>query len=280
MMVTMGAVWDRTVEVVQGRLAMLAAIAVPTLFVPTIVRDGFVAYSTPGTGGYALIGSLLSLTVLVLTIWGQLALIAASSDPATDRTAAFRIARHRLLAAIGVSIVMLIAVVVCLIPLVVLLGLSGVDFSRMAAGQPMSTTGVSGGLLGAALIYMVVFAVAMLFVGARLSIWQAVIVNEAIGLRAIGRAWRLTRGLTWRIVGVIMLFVIVVSVATLAAQSVIGIIARLVLGAGNIATATWLGAIAAAAVSTPLIVVAVVFTTQLYLAVLAPRPATVATDAA
>jgi len=280
MMVTMGAVWDRTVEVVQGRMAMLAAIAVPTLFVPTVVRDGFVAYSTPGTGGYALIGSLLSLIVLVLTIWGQLALIAASSDPTTDRTAAFRIASNRLLAAIGVSIVMLVAVVVCMIPLAVLLGLSGVDFSRMAAGQPMSTTGVSGGLLGAALIYMVLFAVAMLFVGARLSIWQAVIVNEAIGLRAIGRAWRLTRGLTWRIVGVIVLFVIVVSVATLAAQSVIGIIARLVLGAGNIATATWLGAIAAAAVSTPLIVVAVVFTTQLYLAVLAPRPATVATDAA
>ncbi len=265
-MVTMGAVWDRTTEVLAGRAGMLAGIAVPTLFLPGIVRDAFVAYSTPGTSGLAAIGSLLSLVVLVITIWGGLAVIALSSDPNTDRAAAIGVANHRFLPAIGVSVVMVVAVVATLIPLVALVGFSGVDFAAVAAGKQPSMSGMNPGALVGATLFMLVWGIAVLFVGARLAIWQPVLVNERLGLRSIARAWRLTKGATWRIVGVLILYSIVLMVATLAAQAVVGIVFRLILGADNIATARFLGTIAGAAVSTIFVVLALVFTAQLYMA--------------
>lgn len=265
-MVTMGAVWDRTSEVLAGRSGMLAGIAVPTLFLPTVVRDAYVAYATPGTGSFAAIGGVLSLIVTLVMIWGQLAVIAASSDPATDRGAAGRIATNRFLPAIGVSIVMLIALSVTLIPFFGLLALSHVDFARLAAGKELSMANANGGALAGGFFYLLVWAIALLFIGARLTVWQPVLVNERVGLRSISRSWQLTRGSTWRIVGVLLLFVVVLLIAAGAAQSVVGIVFRLALGADNIATSIFLASIAGSAVSTVLIVVAIVFVTQLYLA--------------
>ena len=265
-MVTMGSVWDRTTTVIAGRAGMLAAIAVPTLFLPAIVRDAFAAYATPGSAGYSAIAGGLGLIVTLIAAWGQLALIAASSDPATDGGAAARIANHRLLPAIGVSIVLLVALGVTLIPAFALFGISGVDFSALARGSRLSLTGANGGALAGAFLYLLVWAIALLFVGARLALWQAVLVNERVGLRSVARSWRLTSGATWRLVGVILLFAIVLLVATGAAQSVVGIVFRLILGADNIPTALFLGSLAGSAVSTMLAVVAVVFTTHFYLA--------------
>ena len=101
--------------------------------------------------------------------------------------------------------------------------------------------------------------------------WQAVLVNERIGLRSLKRAWALTKGATWRIVGAILLFGIVLLVATGAAQSVVGIVFRLILGADNIATSTVLASVAGSLVSVPLMVLAIVFTTQLYVACVGAR---------
>jgi hypothetical protein len=266
-MVTMSGVWDRTSEVLAGRTSMLAAIAIPTLFVPTVIRDAYVAYATPGTAGFAAIGGVLSIIVALITIWGQLALIAAASDPTNDKGASFQIARGRILPAIGVSIVIMIAVFLTLLPALVLLGVAGVDFEAIGSGQRASQMPIAnGGALAGAILYMVVWAIAILFVSARLTIWQAVLVNERNGLRAIPRAWALSRGATWRIVGVILLFGIVLLVAAGAAQSVVGIVFRLLLGADNVATSVFLASIAGSLVTTPLLVLAVVFTAQLYLA--------------
>ena len=152
-----------------------------------------------------------------------------------------------------------------LIPAFALFGISGVDFSALARGSRLSLTGANGGALAGAFLYLLVWAIALLFVGARLALWQAVLVNERVGLRSVARSWRLTSGATWRLVGVILLFAIVLLVATGAAQSVVGIVFRLILGA-DIPTALFLGSLAGSAVSTMLAVVAVVFTTHFYLA--------------
>lgn len=270
-MVTMGSVWDRTSEVLSGRAAMLAAIAIPTIFLPSVVRDAYVTYATPGTAPFRLIGGLLSLIAMVVLIWGQLALIAAASDPATDRARAFAIGKRRLLPVIGVTIVFLIAVLVSLLPAMILLGLSGIDVSTVATTGKIAMQGANGGMVAAAFLYLAIWSIAMLFVGARLSIWQPVLVNEHIGLQAIARSWRLTKGATWRILGVLVLFMIVLLVATGAAQSVVGIVFRLILGANNIATAVFLATIAANIVSTIFVVIAAVFTAQLYRALAGPR---------
>ena len=263
-MVAMGSVWDRTMAVVAGRGAMLAGIAAATILLPMIVRDAFVAYATPGAVGVGAIGALLMLLMLVLTIWGQLAIIAAASDPATLRGDAFRIATNRLLPAIGVSLVLGIAFMIALIPAFAMVAGAGLDFKAMATGQSPSMAGVNGGLLAGALLYGLVWTLALLWVGAKLVIWQPVLVNERNGLHSVARSWRLTNGVVWRIIGVMILFAIVLIVAVSAAQFVTGTIFRLILGADNIATAVLLAAIAAAVVSTALTTLAIVFTTQLY----------------
>ena len=263
-MVTMGTIWERTSEVVSGRVTMLASIAIPTLFLPMIVRDAFVAYATSDTMSFATIRRLLSIVVLLLTVWGQLAIIAATSDPATDRAGAFRIASNRLLPAIGVSIVMGIVVMLTLIPGAAMLLSAGFDFRAMAAGQTPAPGSVSGGLVAGAMLFALVWTLAAFWIGAKLVVWQPVLVNERNGLRALARSWRLTNGVTWRIIGVMLLFVIVLLVAVSAAQFVTGSILRLVLGAENIVTARYVAGIVASAVSTALIVVAIVFTTRLY----------------
>jgi hypothetical protein len=270
-MVTMNAVWDRTTEILSGRASMLAGIAVPTLLLPPIVRDAYVAYTGPASAGVAVIGAVLSIIVLLLSLWGQLAIIAACSDPATHRSAAARIATGRLLPAIGVSVVMLMALVVTLLPAFGLLAGAGVDFAGMTRGVRPDMSVMNGGALAGAILYLFAWGIALLFVGARLTCWQPVLVNERNGLRAIVRSWQVTRGATWRIVGVLLLFAIVLLVAAGAAQSVVGLIFRVILGAGNIATALFLGMVAGAVVTTIFSVLATAFITQLYVALAGDR---------
>lgn len=269
-MVKMGNVWDRTSEVLSGRAGMLAAIAVPALLVPTIVRDGFVGYATPGTPVFALIGGLLSIIVLVIMLWGELAIIAASTLPTTGRAEAQALANRRLLPLIGVSLVMVLIAGVLLTPAFIALAGSGFDWQRAAAG--IAQTSVNARRLAFAGLYLLVFAIIALFVGARLVVVNAVVLNESLGLGAIRRSWVLTRGHTWRIVGVLLLFVIVVSIAVLAAGSVSGLVFRLILGADAVAMVSLLAGIVGSAVSTIFTVIALVFIAQLYVAFAARQP--------
>ena len=73
--------------------------------------------------------------------------------------------------------------------------------------------------------------------------------------------------MTWRIIGVLVLFCIVLLVATGAAQSVTGIVFRLVLGADSVATAAFLAGVAGSIVTTVFTALAAVFTAQLYVAI-------------
>ena len=265
-MVTMGSVWDRTTQVMAGRGGMLAGIAALTIFLPGVVRNAFAFYAMPTTMGMRLVGLILTIATLLLSVWGQLAIIAAASDPATDRPAAQRIATGRLLPAIGVSIVVGVVLILSYLPAIAMLAGSGIDFAAVAAGAQIQPGDVSGGLLALMGLYTLVWLVVLLWLSARLTIWQAVLVNERIGLRSLMRSWALTRGTTWRIIGVLILFVIVVGIATLATQFVTGTVFRLILGADNIATALFLAGITASVVSTILAVIGIVFITQLYVA--------------
>ena len=94
----------------------------------------------------------------------------------------------------------------------------------------------------------------------------AVVLHERRGVGAIARSWRLTRRHSWRLIGVVLLFLIVLLVASTAAQSVVGLIARLALGAEARGTVAFIAALAGQAVSTALTLAAIVFSAQLYLA--------------
>lgn len=270
-MVKMGTVWDRTVEVLNGRTGMIAPIALLGMVVPSVIRDGYVAFSTPGTISFALVGSVLAIGTLVAMLWSQLAIVAIATDPATDAASARRQAGSRVLPAFGITVLItLVAVLLVIPPVIVLMSSSGtipyVGFS--AAGSAMLRTAPSQGRAAQfAILYFSVFTLIAIWIGARLALLNAVILNERRRVGAIRRSFQLTKGLTWRIIGVLILFAIVMLVSTWAAQSVTGIIFRLALGAKGIATATFLSGVVATIVTTVFTALAAVFTAQLYVAV-------------
>jgi hypothetical protein len=267
-MVKMGTVWDRTVEVLNGRTGMIARIAVLGILLPSVVRDGYVAFSAPGTPRFALIGGLLAIASLVILLWAQLAIVAIATDPANDATAARRQAGRRVLPAIGITALLTVVVVLLAMPPIVALILSGFDFAAAAAnGSSARMTPPGANTVLFIGLYSLLFLIGLIWIGARLVLLNPIILNERLGIGALRRSIQLTKGLTWRIIGVMILFVIVTLVAGGAAQSVTGIVFRLALGADGIPTATFLASIAGEIVTTALTALAAVFTAQLYVAV-------------
>lgn len=272
-MVRMASVWDRTSAVLSGRGAMLAGIAVPTLFLPGVIRAGYLWAVTPAVGTptpvSAGVGGLLAIVVALVTLWGQLALIAASSAPETQAADARRIATARFLPTLAVAAVLVVALFVLALPPLVTMARAGFDFTAAAGGAQQLD--IAPGAAAFAGLYIFVLGIALLFVGARLAPVYAVVVNERLVLGAIGRAWRLTRRHTWRIVGVMLLWVVVLLVATWAAQAVLGTLLGLLLGRDGVATVLFVTTVATAAVSAVFSTIAIVFTTQLYVALAARR---------
>ncbi len=265
-MVKMGNVWDRTGVVLDGRGSMLAGIAVLALFLPAAANAAFVAYMPAGRAA-AVLGLLLTLLVTVVALWGQLAIIAASTDPAVDRPAAGRMARRRLPSAVLVAVTLLVLLLLVFVPPLLMLAASGLDMAAIGRGvSPAAMTATAPGAVLGASLYTLAAGIVLLFVLARMVPLYAVVLGEARGVGAIARTWRLTRRHTWRLVGVVLLFLVVLVVATWAAQSVVGLIARLILGADRQATVAFVAALAGQVASTALSVMATVFSAQLYVA--------------
>lgn len=266
-MTRIGTVWDSALEAVRGRAGLIAPIAIGALFVPNVVQAATQAYrTTPAafvTTGTGLLFGLLSIAILVVTFWGALAITAITSDPNTTRADAARAATARLLPLVGICLVLGFALTLLGLPFILLLALAGVDFSQMTPGQ---TPTVSGGTAVLGFLYMAAFFLLLLWVFARLLPLVPTVLHERLGLRSIGHAFRMTRGLGWRLVGAVLLYGVVLVVSTLAAQAVFGLVARLLLGADSIATAQFVGGIAVAAVSTVFSVLSYAFVARLYVA--------------
>ena len=262
-MVRMGDVWDRTTDVLSGRGRTLAGIAALAIFLPGVVRTGYSLYVGKATPSTALLGGLIAIIVSLLAVWGQLTLIALSTDPATTETQAGAIGRARLLPTIGVALLIGIGFGVFLLPILIALVGAGWSPEAMQAGQMPTLTPGQGGFIG---LYTLACAIAFLWVAARLALWTPVMVNERLGISAIRRSFALTRGITWRIIGVFVLYLIVLGISFSAVSAVTGVVFGLILGTGAKATVGFLAAVAGGAVAAIFSTVAAVFTAQLYVA--------------
>ena len=273
-MVKMGTVWDRTVEVINGRTGMLASIAALTLWLPTVLREalafvgigGASPATAPAPGALGVL-FVLSLVTAALTILGQLALIAVASDPVTTRGEALRIAGHRLPVATGLALLLALGVFVALVPVVVPIAAVMPNPAAMTP-ESMRTAmaGIAPGTRAFIGLYLLAFGVAMLWLSARLALLNPVLVNERAGTGSFARSFALTRGLVWKIVGLAILFGIVTLVVMFAAQSVVGIVFRLILGGDNLRLVALLTAAVVAVVSSAVTIVWTSFVAQLYVA--------------
>ncbi len=267
-MVRMGIIWDRTIEVLRGRIGILAPIAATAIFLPAVVNNAIATFVKPGPVVVGLLVMAVALAVLVANVWGQLAMLAVATHPATTRADAGRQATQRLLPAVGVLLALGIVFALTMVPVAVALMRAGVNLGAGQAGMRALPAG-SAGLAGFVGIYSLVLLVVLLIVGARLILLNAVVLNERRGIGAVMRSVRLTRGMTLRIVGLMILFAVVVLVPTLAIQSIVGLVFRLILGVDGIPVAAFVASAAGAAVTTAFTIVAAAFTAQLYVAVAA-----------
>ncbi len=273
-MVSIGTVWDRTVDFVRGNFGSLMPVVLATQFAPTVVT-GSLERLRAGSGGVTALGVVLGLLTFVATVialWGALYLVAYAAQPRGRETAAEarRIAAARFLPLIGVSLVLLVAVAVLALPGFVLAVASGFDFTAAMNGVTMAPE--QYGALGWALLYFFVLALVALWLFARLLPLNAVVAMERRGVGAIGRAFALTRGLTLKLVGLLILYAIVAGVAVSAARFVVGgIFAIFSTGGGSITVGDVATAIAVAAVSAALALYQSAFTGKLYRAIVGDR---------
>ena len=237
-MIRIDSVWDSTMEVLAGRAAPLAALA------------------------------------LLASAWGQLAIIAVASDPATTQAEAQARAARRLPAALLLMLVLLAAMVLLAMPALAVLAASDFDFEAALAQAGSATQpklSVGAGLF--LFFYGVAIFVGALWLYARMFALMPVVLHERRGIGAIGRSWRLTRGMTWRLIGFAILLVIVLVVASWATQAALFVVFRLLLGAEQIALATFIGALALALVTAVFSTIVAVFGARLYAALRAREDA-------
>lgn len=272
-MVTMSNVWDRTTEFLGDNRGSVVPLALAAIFIPVSIQ-GCIA-ELGKTPGEVLARGLFSLALSLISYWGQLAIIALTMNPDADRAAATRQATARLPAAIGIGLVLFVAFLLLFSPAPIALALAGFDFSAaINGGHPSMPVSVTGFVL----FYLLAAGLVFLWLMARLVLVNPIIVGERRGLGVFARSFALTRGLTWRIIGVILLFGIVAMVSVLAAKTVFGSILRLLLGDdGTVNAASVLTAILVAIVSTIFTVLAAAFTAELYVAVRDPRATIVET---
>lgn len=266
--VRIGTVWDRTTEMLSGRSAELLPIAALALVLPSVVQNALALYSPAGGAVQTGLVPIVGLVGFLLGLWGQLAIIALGSDPATTRAAAQRAGLTRLLPSIGITLLLVVLGILLFLPYVIVLAASGFDWSAAMAARsnPAAMPTIAPGALLFVSLYSIALVVFGLWIGARLVLTNAVVLHERRGANAIPRSVALTKGLTLRLIGVVLLFGIVFGIAVLAAQSVTGLIFRLILGTANIATALFLAGIVATIVSAIFLTMAYVFTAQLYVA--------------
>lgn len=259
--VSIGTVWDRTTGFVSDNLTAIVPISLLTIFVPSSVGSALESVTTPAH--LAWVVSLASLVLMIVSLLGQLALTALVIDPAS-RMGAIRRGFARLAPAFGVFLIVVIGIVLLALPIAGIAIAYGATFSPVSTN--MSMAGMPEGAAGPILLYVIALVAVLLWLTARLMVATPVIVAERRGLSALKRSFAITRGMTWKLMGVVLLYAVVVTVATLAARSVFGAIFALVAGGANgeLGVAQVLTAIVVSLVTTVFTVLQAVFVAQLY----------------
>lgn len=266
MTVSMSAVWDRTTEFLGDRAGAVAGIAAVAIFIPNAVTETLAPLKTSAGPGLKLGLGLLAVVFTIVSLWGQLAIIALALDRAGGAAEARAHAARRLGPMILVGLAMLVVAVLLVLPVFGTLMANGVDLSRF--GQPgAQQTLTPGGSAFIALYLLILLPIALWLLARFVVLSAAVVVAENETLGALGRAFRLTRRLAWKIIGVLVLYGVVMFVAGLAAVTVFGALFSFLLGGdGAITLAGGLTAVVKASVTAIFSAIATVFTAKLYVA--------------
>ena len=264
-MAKIGTIWDRAVDFVRDHAGELMPVLLVTQFAVPALSGSLNGIRAEATGGTAVALGLLSGVTALVSLWGALYLIAFSAQPngQEQHRVALSLSKSRFLPMIGISVVLMAILAVLAIPGVVLAVASGFDFTSAMNGVPPQPSEIAK--LGVALLYFLALALVLLWVSARLLPINAVVAHERRGVGAIRRAFELTRGMTLKLIGVLILYAIVAGVAVSAAQFVVGgVFGLLTSSTTGLSPAIIAGAFAVAAVSAALALYQSAFVGKLY----------------
>ncbi|RST30483.1 hypothetical protein HMF7854_06285 [Sphingomonas ginkgonis] len=190
----------------------LAFFALPDL-VYSVAGASSMASAQRDPGSFALL-----LLMLLLGMVGQLALARLALGGGASVGEAIRHAARRIPALIGAGFLVALPLMLPLVP--ILATLQGVT--------PNSVP--SGGQTLAALAFLL-WSVLVVWVAARLMLLSPVVTSEPLGpLAALRRTLALTKGRALRLFGLIVAFLIVAAVASIAISSAVGVVVVLALG--------------------------------------------------
>ena len=264
-MVNMGNVWDRTTEFLSDNLRGVMPIALLTIFVPQSISG---AIKLAGTTATPAIGQGIVLALLVPLLWGQLAITALALRPDAGRGVAQSTATRRFLQSLLAMLILFVVIVVLFLPIVLALVASGVDLAALTSTTPGPKPDISPAMAGFIGLYGLAWLAVAVFISVRFStLLVAVIAAEGGVVAALRRSFALSRGIAWKLLGVVLLFGLVVGVASIAVTSVFGALFRFLdPTAGPFAIGSIIVAILGGLVTTAYYVVQSSFMAKVYLA--------------
>jgi hypothetical protein len=269
-MVNMGNVWDRTTEFLSDNLGAVVPVALLTIFVPQSISGAIKLAGTAVTPG---LGQAIVLALLLPMLWGQLAITALALRPGAGRGVAQSTATRSFLHYLLALLILFGVLVLLFLPIVLALVASGVDLTALTSASPGPKPDISPALAAFMGLYGLAWLILAIFVSVRFStLLVPVVAAEGGVIAALKRSFSLSRGIAWKLLGVVLLFGLVVGVASIAVTSVFGTLFRFLdPSAGPFAIGSIIVAILGGLVTTAYYVVQSSFMAKVYLAVTSAR---------
>lgn len=254
---SIGKAWEESVAFVAREAALLFPVALLFVALPGLILQEMTPpelaawFADPKADAIPAMPPAFGLAMIltIILIWfGSLALFALALRPGISVGEALRLSFARLPVLIGTALVVVAAMALLFLTVLVAWVVLSFVSKQLAAA--------AGLLLGLGMAGFVFFA------SIRLVLLNPVVIDGTAGvIESLRRAWGLTRGGFWRLLGFLLVVMLLSTVAGTAAQLVFGLLGRLV---GGIEGARLTGGIAATAVSSVVQVYMLVMLARLY----------------
>jgi len=208
--------WEETRDIFAHDGGLLSAVTLALLVFPEVI----VGLITPAGVAMAPLGRIVWIVAGLIGILGQLALVRLALGPSTSVGEAIAHGARRFPATLGAFLLLCLALGVIVIPLMVVLALSGAVALPVEGRTPPPSF----------MVLAFAIMIGTLLIGVKFMLTIPISAAEESGpLHILKRSWRVTAGHYWRLLAFLLLMIVTTIVLLIAAQSV-GLIAGQAIG--------------------------------------------------